>query len=212
MQFLMPLAAAAAEATQEATSKVAEVAGGGTQEAIDHALWQYPVAALVIFVIIIFLRDRKKSDERQQEFLSETNKLDREDREKAQSRFTDTLKAVQTTQSDTLKAVQVAQSDTIEKAVDSFSSGLTQATSQSNALMARAIDTIDRNTEAFGEVKALVEITRNQQAMRDDDEEDEVEVRVVKKRKKKRKPKPKPEPEPEEDEYEDEDEAEGDEE
>jgi hypothetical protein len=209
VKFLLPLAAAA-EAAKDVAAKAPEaVGGGGTQDAFDSALWQFPVAAIVIFVVFFFLRYMKKEREAQQKFLSDTNQLDREDREKAQKRFTDSLKAVQTTQSDTLKAVQVSQSDTIEKAVDSFSSGLTQATSQSNALMARAVDTIDRNTEALGEIKAIVEITRNQRAMRDDDEEDEVEVRVVKKKRRKKRPKPKPEVEEEyEDDEEDEEAAE----
>ena len=43
--------------------------------------------------------------------------------------------------------------------VDTFTKGQTEATKNQSALTARAIDTIDRNTEVFGEVKALLRET-----------------------------------------------------
>jgi hypothetical protein len=138
MKFLFFIANAAAN-SQEAAQN------GGTQGAFDNALWQYPVAALVIFIVIIFLRDRKKSDERHEKFLTETNQLDREDRKQAQDQFADMLMEVRDRSSNNTRVL-----------VDTFTKQTEEATKNSNALTARAIDTIDRNTEAFGEVKALL--------------------------------------------------------
>lgn len=44
---------------------LAEVAA--SQDAIDNALWQYPVAALLVLVVILFLRYLSKAEERNQE-------------------------------------------------------------------------------------------------------------------------------------------------
>jgi len=122
----------------------------------NNALWQFPVAALVVLVVFFFIRHQRKEREAQQKFLAETNKLDREDRELAQKRF-----------SDTIEQTSKQHDQTTQRVVESFQAAHTQATNQTSALMAKAVDTIDRNTEMFGEVRALVEITRNQRVMRD---------------------------------------------
>jgi len=148
--FLVSLLAAAGEAPPNA------------EDSFNHALWQFPVACLVIGVVVLFLRYLKKEREAQQKFLSETNALDREAREKAQERYTETLVAVQD-RSDNERRVMV----------DTFTKTQTEATKNQTALTSRAIDTIDRNTEAFGEVKALLRETHSQlRAVRkkDDDE------------------------------------------
>jgi len=152
MGTIWNIVAAAADSAAEAAPS------GGTQDAFDNALWQYPVAALVILIVIIFLRDRKKSDERHQQalevvnerhekFLTETNDLDRKDREAAQQRFTDSLEAVQNRGDNNSRVL-----------VDTFTKTQEEQTKNQSALLARSIDTIDRNTEALGEVKALVQM------------------------------------------------------
>ena len=50
------------------------------QTAFDHALWQYPVAGLLVLVVILFLRDLAKAEQRNQE-----------DRRHIQVTFTDAL-------------------------------------------------------------------------------------------------------------------------
>ncbi len=143
--MLCSLLAAAAEAATE-VSEATEV--GSASDAINNALWQFPVAALVIAVVVLFLRYMRKERREQQQFLSETNQLDREDREKAQKRFTETLQAVQTNQTEINREM-----------VDQFAQSNTVATANQGALLSRAVDAIDRNTEMFGEVKAVVKMT-----------------------------------------------------
>ena len=135
---------------------LAQTANEGTTDAMNNALWQYPVAALLIAVVVMFLKDRKKSDEahtkaleeadkRHERFSVEQNEIDREDRRIARQDFTGTLQAVQA-RSESSSRVQM----------ETFRAMSDEHTKSSTAQLSRTIDALDRNTEAFGAVTAVL--------------------------------------------------------
>ena len=135
---------------------LAQTANEGTTEAVNNALWQYPVAALLIVVVVLFVRDRKKSDERHadtmreaeerhERFLAETNEKDREDRQIARESFSDVLISVQDRSENSARVM----TDTFRKTTE-------EQTKNASAQLSRTIDALDRNTEAFGKISGVL--------------------------------------------------------
>jgi len=105
---------------------LADVAAG-SQEAFNNAIWQYPVAALLLLVVGMFLRHLAKSEERNQE-----------DRRQIQDSFNDTLRGNQEEMSGALDRI----GDRHQSISESFNRTMSEATAHHTTMQAQIIDAL----------------------------------------------------------------------
>jgi len=105
---------------------LADVAAG-SQEAFNNAIWQYPVAALLLLVVGMFLRHLTKSEERNQD-----------DRRHIQASFTDALKGDREELSGALDRM----GDRHQAISESFNRTMSEATQHHSTMQAQIIDAL----------------------------------------------------------------------
>ena len=106
---------------------LAEAAAAGSQEAFNNAIWQYPVAALLLLVVGMFLRHLTKSEERNQE-----------DRRQIQTSFNDALKGDREELSGALDRM----GDRHQAISESFNRTMSEATQHHSTMQAQIIDAL----------------------------------------------------------------------
>ena len=102
---------------------------GPSQEALNHALWQYPVAALLLLVVILFLRHLSKSDVRNQE-----------DRRQIHDAFTSAL----SNDREELSGALDRMGDRHQSISESFTRTMSEATQHHSAMQAQIIDALSK--------------------------------------------------------------------
>lgn len=137
---------------------LAQAAGGPGAAAGGTAWWesaltQFPVAALVVFVVFYFMRAMKGMRESHQDQIKDITDSDRKDRGEQQRVMTETFERMSATQS-------AAQTESMEI----FKTAQIEATHQSSTITAQVVDAldrstkaIDRSTESFGRFNATLE-------------------------------------------------------
>ena len=105
---------------------LADVAAG-SQGAFNNALWQYPVAALLLLVVGMFLRHLTKSEERNQD-----------DRRQIQSAFADSLK----NDREELSGALDRMGDRHQAISEAFNRTMSEATQHHSTMQAQIIDAL----------------------------------------------------------------------
>ncbi len=149
--FPFVLAQAAAEVAKAAA---AAVPAGTGQAWWESALIQFPVAALVVFVVFYFMRAMKQKDDAHQSQIRDITDADRQDRSAQQRIMTDTF-----------KGMQVTQTEGQTRSMEIFKTAQLEATKQQSTIQVQVVDALDRsakaierNTEAFGRFDATLEL------------------------------------------------------
>ena len=106
---------------------LAEIGAAGSQEAFNNAIWQYPVAALLLLVVGMFLRHLTKSEERNQA-----------DRRQLQSSFTEALKSDREELSTALDRM----GERHQSISESFNRTMSEATAHHSTMQAQIIDAL----------------------------------------------------------------------
>lgn len=105
---------------------LAELASG-SQEAFNNAIWQYPVAALLLLVTGMFLRHLTKSEERNQE-----------DRRHIQSAFSESLKNDREELSGALDRMGARH----QAVSESFNKTMSEASARNSTMQAQIIEAL----------------------------------------------------------------------
>ena len=100
---------------------------GVSQDAFDNALWQYPVAALLVLVVVLFLRHLNKSEERNQE-----------DRRQIQGTFTEALERDRVELSGAMDRL----GERHQAISESFNRTMSEATAHHSTMQAQIIDAL----------------------------------------------------------------------
>jgi len=109
------------------------LADAGTTEAFNSAIWQYPVAALLLLVVGMFLRHLTKSEERNQE-----------DRRHIQVAFAESLKGDREELSSALDRM----GERHQAVSEAFNRTMSEATVHHSAMQAQIIDALSRARES----------------------------------------------------------------
>ena len=100
-----------------------------SQDAIDNALWQYPVAALLVLVVVLFLRHLTKAEERNQE-----------DRRQIQSTFSEALERDRVELSGAMDRL----GERHQAISESFNRTMSEATAHHSTMQAQIIDALSK--------------------------------------------------------------------
>jgi hypothetical protein len=100
---------------------------GVSHDAFDNALWQYPVAALLVLVVVLFLRHLTKSEERNQE-----------DRRLIQGTFSEALERDRVELSGALDRM----GDRHQTISESFNRTMSESTKHHSTMQAQIIDAL----------------------------------------------------------------------
>ena len=106
---------------------LAEIGAAGSQEAFNHAIWQYPVAALLLLVVGMFLRHLTKSEARNQD-----------DRRQLQSSVTAALKRDR----EELSTARDRMGERHQSISESFNRTMSEATAHHSTMQAQIIDAL----------------------------------------------------------------------